>query len=125
MAVIPHTADIVVKDMGTALAFYRRLGLAIPADADHAPQVEVATPGAMTLGFVLEDMVREAVPGWPTPVGQRVTLAFKCDDAAAVDTTYARMDAAGFGLRAPWASPWGQRYAFLRDPDGNRVDLFA
>lgn len=125
MAVIPHTADVVVKDMGAALAFYRLLGLPIAADEDHAVQVEVATPGAMTLGFVLEANVREAVPGWPTPVGQRVTLAFKCDDAAAVDATYATMAAAGFGLRAPWDSPWGQRYAFLRDPDGNRVDLFA
>ena len=125
MAVIPHTADIVVKDMAMSLAFYRQLGLTIPAGEDHAPQVEVVTPGAMTLGFVREDMVREALPGWPTPVGQRVTLAFKCDDAAAVDATYATMDAAGFGMRAPWDAPWGQRYAFLRDPDGNRVDLFA
>jgi hypothetical protein len=29
------------------------------------------------------------------------------------------------GWRDPWDSYWGQRYAFLRDPDGNRVDLFA
>lgn len=125
MAIIPHTADVVVKDMGAALAFYRLLGLTIPAGDDHAPQVEVAVESGWTLGFVLENLVREAVPGWPTPVGQRVTLAFECDDAAAVDSTYATMEAAGFGLRAPWDSPWGQRYAFLCGPDGNRVDLFA
>ena len=36
------------------------------------------------------------------------------------------MTGAGYkGLREPWDSPWGQRYAFLQDPDGNRVDLFA
>jgi uncharacterized glyoxalase superfamily protein PhnB len=29
------------------------------------------------------------------------------------------------GLKAPWDAFWGQRYAFLQDPDGNRVDLFA
>lgn len=125
MAVIPHTADIVVKDMAASLAFYRRLGLDIAADADVADQVQVDTAGGWTLGFVREAMVRAGVPGWAEPVGQRITLAFKCDDAAAVDATYARMDDAGAGFREPWDAPWGQRYAFLRDPDGNRVDLFA
>ena len=26
---------------------------------------------------------------------------------------------------APFDAPWGQRYAMVRDPDGNGVDLFA
>jgi len=25
----------------------------------------------------------------------------------------------------PWDAFWGQRYAIVRDPDGNGVDLFA
>jgi len=36
------------------------------------------------------------------------------------------MTAAGFqGHVEPWDAFWGQRYATLRDPDGNGVDLFA
>ena len=36
------------------------------------------------------------------------------------------MVAAGFdGHKEPWDAVWGQRYATLRDPDGNGVDLFA
>ena len=35
---------VVVSDMATSLAFYRRLGLEIPADSDAAPHVEVALP---------------------------------------------------------------------------------
>ena len=36
------------------------------------------------------------------------------------------MTKAGYvGLKAPWDTNWGQRYAFLQDPDGNRVDLFT
>jgi uncharacterized glyoxalase superfamily protein PhnB len=43
-----------------------------------------------------------------------------------LDAVYDRVTAAGFsGLKAPWDTFWGQRYAFLADPDGNRVDLFA
>ena len=70
--------------------------------------------------------MRQADPAWITPVGRRVTFACRCDTADEVDAVYARMMQAGFvGLRAPWDSPWGQRYAFVQDPDGNRVDLFA
>lgn len=57
-----------------------------------------------------------------TPVGQRVTLACRCDSPTEVDAVYARVTGAGHpGVRAPW----GLRYASLRDPDGNRVDLYA
>jgi hypothetical protein len=39
---------------------------------------------------------------------------------------YAEMVGAGYaGELEPWDAPWGMRYAVLRDPDGNGVDLFA
>ena len=126
MAVTPHTIDIVVADMGRALGFYRTLGLAAPEGQDGEMQVQIVTPGAPTLVLVTEAAVRYNDPDWVTPVGQRVTFSCHCDDVAEVDATYARMVAAGYvGLRAPWDAFWGQRYAFLQDPDGNRVDLFT
>ena len=126
MAVTPHTADIVVKDMGRALAFYRLIGLAIPADADAQGQVEYRAGSALALGFLTEAMMAHSPLGWTPPVGQRVSLAFHCDSPAEVDTVFAAVTAAGHeGPGAPWDAPWGQRYASLRDPDGNRVDLFA
>ena len=126
MTVRPHTIDIVVSDMGRSLAFYRTLGLDAPADKASENQTQIDTPGGTTLGLLTEAMMRQANPAWITPVGQRVTFACRCDSAAEVDAVYARVAAAGYGgLRAPWDSPWGQRYAFLQDPDGNRVDLFA
>jgi uncharacterized glyoxalase superfamily protein PhnB len=55
-----------------------------------------------------------------------VSLAFLCDSPADVDRLYAELVAAGAtGHREPWDAFWGQRYATLRDPDGNGVDLFA
>jgi uncharacterized glyoxalase superfamily protein PhnB len=75
---------------------------------------------------VAEAMMKGHNPHWVDPVGQRVTFACRCDSVAEVDETYAKMTAAGFdGRQDPWDSPWGQRYAMLGDPDGNRVDLFA
>ena len=126
MAVVPHTVDIVVSDMEASLKFYRTLGLAAPEGMAGEDQVQVATPGGTTLGFLTETMMKGHNPHWVQPVGQRVTFACRCDSPEEVDVTYARVTAAGYeGRQEPWDSPWGQRYAMLGDPDGNRVDLFA
>lgn len=126
MAVVPHTIDIVVADMGAALAFYRKLGLAVPEGLEGEPQVQIATPGGATPGFVTEAMMKEVNPFWVQPIGQRVTFSCRCDTPEEVDETYARVTAAGYdGRQAPWDAFWGQRYAMLSDADGNRVDLFA
>jgi catechol 2,3-dioxygenase-like lactoylglutathione lyase family enzyme len=126
MAVVPHTIDIVVANMAASLAFYRDLGLPVPDGQEAAVQVEIATPGGTSIGLLTEAMLRASNPHWITPVGQRVTFACRCDSSAEVDAVYAAMVAGGHtGIREPWDSPWGQRYAFLGDPDGNRVDLFA
>ena len=126
MAVIPHTIDIVVADMKAALAFYRALGLAVPDGGDGEDQVQIATQGGATLGFVTEAMMKEVNPYWQQPVGQRVTFACSCDTPEEVDAVYARVTAAGYeGRQEPWDAFWGQRYAMLSDADGNRVDLFA
>ena len=126
MAVKPHTIDIVVSDMAAALAFYRCLGLDAPGDEAASDQVQIATPGGATIGLVTEAMVRETNPSWVTPVGQRITFSCRCGSPEEVDAVYRRVTAAGYaGLKAPWNAFWGQRYAFLQDPDGNRVDIFA
>ena len=126
MAVVPHTIDIVVADMAASLKFYRTLGLPIPDGQDTQVQVQVATPGGATLGFLTEALMKGHNPHWVQPVGQRVTFACRCDSADEVDATYAHVVGAGYeGRQEPWDSPWGQRYAMLGDPDGNRVDLFA
>ncbi len=65
-------------------------------------------------------------PDWVEPTGQRISLAFKCENAAEVDALYNDLIQRGYqGHKAPWDAFWGQRYAVVVDPDGNHVDLFA
>jgi catechol 2,3-dioxygenase-like lactoylglutathione lyase family enzyme len=118
---------IVVADMAASLAFYRRLGLDLPAGADNEPHVEVTLPSGLRLAWDTEEVVRSFTPGWRPPTGgHRIALAFRCGDAPAVDRGYADLVAAGYeGAVAPFDAPWGQRYAVVHDPDGNAVDLFA
>ncbi|PSL04539.1 glyoxalase/bleomycin resistance protein/dioxygenase superfamily protein [Haloactinopolyspora alba] len=117
---------IVVADMSRSLAFYRALGLDIPAEADNAPHAEANLPGGVRLLFDTEETVRSFDPDWKRPDGAQMGLAFECDGPAEVDKAYADMVDAGYeGHMAPWDAFWGQRYATVHDPDGNGVDFFA
>jgi uncharacterized glyoxalase superfamily protein PhnB len=118
---------LVVADMGRSLAFYRRLGLDLPPDADVQPHVELALPGGLRLAWDTVDTIRSFDPSWSPPKGGHgVGLAFACDSPDEVDRTYAGLVDAGYeGHLPPWDAFWGQRYATIHDPDGHSVDLFA
>ncbi|MFD0968426.1 VOC family protein [Plantactinospora endophytica] len=117
---------LVVADMARSLAFYRKVGLDIPAGADTEPHVEFTLPGGVRLMFDTVETVRSFEPDWSPPGGSQMSLALRCADPAEVDSVYAEMTDAGYqGHLKPWDTPWGQRYAVLRDPDGNGVDLYA
>ncbi|MEV4760946.1 VOC family protein [Micromonospora sp. NPDC049559] len=118
---------LVVADLGRSLAFYRRLGLAIPKGAESAPHVEVELPGGMRLAWDTVETARSLDPAWAPPSGSpRIALAFDCGTPDGVDAVYAELTAAGHpGHLEPWDAPWGQRYAVVHDPDGNGVDLYA
>jgi len=118
---------LVVEDLARSLAFYRSLGLEIPADADSAPHVEVTLPGGLRLAWDPVSTIRSFDPSWSAPTGSaRVALAFLCASPAEVDEVYASLVADGAnGHVEPFDAPWGQRYATVRDPDGNGVDFFA
>ncbi|GAB2912062.1 VOC family protein [Streptomyces mayteni] len=118
---------IVTDDLAASLAFYRRLGLDVPEGAENQPHVEATLPGGLRFAWDTVETIRSFLPDWkPVPGAQRIGIAFRCADAAAVDALYAELTAAGhLGEKAPWDAFWGQRYAVVQDPDGNGVDLFA
>ena len=121
-----QVVGVVVADMARALAFYRLLGLDVPAGADAEPHVEVALPGGLRLAFDTEATIASFHPSWKPGDGGRVGLAFALPDPAAVDAAYAELMAAGYhGELAPFDAFWGMRYATVLDPDGTGVDLFA
>ncbi|WAP58246.1 VOC family protein [Streptomyces sp. S465] len=122
-----NAIGLVVADMAASLAFYRSLGLDLPAEADTQPHAEATLPGGTRLMWDTVETVRSFDPDWTPPAGShRVSLAFLCDSPAEVDKTYRDLVAAGArGEKEPWDAVWGQRYAVVLDPDGNGVDLFA
>jgi uncharacterized glyoxalase superfamily protein PhnB len=117
---------LVVKDMGKSLAFYRMLGMDIPAGAEQEGHVEVTLEGGLRIAWDTLEVVMSFNDHWTEPAGHRMGLAFLCDSPAEVDRVYAEVTRVGYpGVKEPWDAFWGQRYAQVSDPDGNTVDLFA
>jgi catechol 2,3-dioxygenase-like lactoylglutathione lyase family enzyme len=120
---------LVVRDLERSLAFYRRLGLDIPEDADPEGHGHVeATVGGLRIAWDTVETIRSFDPEWTPPSGggNRMALAFRFETPTEVNAAYQELTAAGYeGHKAPWDAFWGQRYAEVRDPDGNTIDLFA
>ena len=111
----PRVLGVVVSDMAASLAFYRRLGLPVPDDADAEPHVEIDLGSGLRLALDTEDTIRSFDPGWTRPTGGAATsLAFGCESPAGVDAAYADLVASGAaGHLPPWDAVWGMRYAVL------------
>jgi uncharacterized glyoxalase superfamily protein PhnB len=107
---------MVVEDMGRSLAFYRQLGLDIPDSADSEGHVEATLPGGLRLAWDTVETMKSFDAEWTPPSG----------GSPDVDALYAELVGGGAtGHLEPWDAFWGQRYAVLKDPDGNDVSLFA
>ena len=117
---------IAVADMKRSLDFYRGLGLEFPEGADDEGHVETVV-GGVRFAWDTVEVMQSFDPGWTPPSGgSRFGFAFLVDSPAEVDSLYAELVGAGAqGHLEPWDAFWGQRYAVLKDPDGNDVSLFA
>jgi uncharacterized glyoxalase superfamily protein PhnB len=112
---------IVSGNVAESLRFYRLVGVEPTYDQDD--HVEAKLASGVRLMWDTEELIRKLEPGWEPPTGQRIALAFLCEN---VDDTFATVTGAGFeGVQEPYDAFWGQRYATVRDPDGNAVHLFA
>ncbi len=127
MAVRFDLIGLVVQDMARSLAFYRQLGLDVPAESDGEGHVEATLPGGLRMAWDTIEVLRSFDEEWTPPSGgHSIGLAFLVDSPAEVDSLYADLTSQGYeGHREPWDAFWGQRYAVILDPDGNSVDLFA
>lgn len=116
---------IVVKDMKKALDFYRVLGFEIPESANEENHVEVEQSG-FRLAFDTQEIANGVYGSWEEPTGHRVELAFLCESNESLNELYTKIIHSGYsGHREPWDAVWGQRYAIVKDPDGNLISLFA
>ena len=114
---------VVSADLHRSVEFYRLLGIPLPeVESDH---VEVAMENGMRFALDSLELIK-SLGHWEPPVGHRMGIGINAETPAGVDETFAKVVAAGFeGMTEPFDAFWGQRYAQVKDPDGNPVDIFA
>lgn len=115
---------IVVSDMKKAIAFYEVLGFSTVGDATEN-YVELNNQG-VRISLNTRAMIAGIYGFEPESEGDKLELAFLCDSVEEVDQTAKRMKEAGYEIfKEPWDAFWGQRYAIVKDLDGNLLSLFA
>lgn len=114
---------VVSSDLQRSVEFYRLVGIPLPdADSDH---VEVELPNGFRFALDSLELMKSLGP-WEEPKGHRMGIGINAGTAAGVDEAFKKIVNAGFaGLTEPFDAFWGQRYAQVKDPDGNPVDLYA
>ncbi len=126
MALELYMVGVIVEDMRRALAFYRRLGVAVPDGAEEHEHVEVQTSG---LTFFLS--TKRANARWdpaatPASGGYRVILEFYLETQEALDAKYEELTGFGYASHcAPYDVTPELRFAMVDDPDGNTILLSA
>ncbi len=123
--------NLVVRDMESTLAFYRKLGLQIPDTAiwrteSGAHHVAISMPNGIDLDFDSAELAKSYNAGWKADGTSRSVIGFSLPTREAVDERYAELIAAGYtGLQPAYDAFWGARYAIVEDPDGNHVGLLS
>ena len=117
---------LVVSNMKRSLEFYRRLGLAIPVDADEKRFVMHRMPSGVTIFFDTVFFPSHDPERRPAPRGSyNIALEFYAGTRAAVDDLFSELTGLGYvGRKAPWKSD-GPYAAIVEDPDGNPILITA
>lgn len=116
---------VVAKDLQKTLDFYKLLGFElkhIGTDGDH---YEAVQENGLRLMIDTEALLMSLGQPAATPASF-ATFAIKFDSPAELDTMANSLKDNGHEIvMGPQDMFWGQRYATIKDPNGNRIDLFA
>jgi uncharacterized glyoxalase superfamily protein PhnB len=122
-----NAIGIVCADIEQSLTFYRMLGVDLPEFSPDKGHYEATIADGFRLMLDSHDVMSQFVDDFvPPTVNEVVGLAVECESPADVDAVWQQLISLGVeSEREPWDAFWGQRYASVKDPDGNNVDLYA
>lgn len=112
----PDYVVLVVEDLDRAVAFWTET-MGLQLDHRSGPYAQFAT-GTTRFGLFERAAMEETLGGVS---GERFEVGFKVNDC---DAVFAELLASGAEpVVAPTDRAWGQRTAYVRDPDGHLVEL--
>ena len=115
---------IACRDVKRSISFYELFDLSFEEFGEgHYEGVTKSGARIMLDSF---DLMKKINPQWQEPERSGITLCFLESSPLEVDKRFKLIVDAGYAIeKEPWDAVWGQRYASVRDPDGNQVDIFA
>lgn len=119
---LPDYVILIVEDLDRTLRFYTEV-LGLSLGHRSGDYVQLAT-GATRLGFYTRDAMAKTLGLSLQPPDQSAPgfeIGFKVPD---VDSAFAELVSKGASsVTPPITRPWGQRTAYIRDPDGHLIEL--
>ena len=113
---------LVVRDMERTIDFYRNI-LGLEISHRSGDYVQMST-GKTRLGFYTKDAMSNTIKMdlvEPPENSFKFEIGFKVDN---VDRVYKKLIDSGVkGAVPPVTRPWGQRTAYIYDPDENLIEL--
>jgi predicted enzyme related to lactoylglutathione lyase len=120
---MPAQLNLVVRDLGASLAFYRLFGWQARVTGPHAT---ISFPDGLDVDFDQHEFARQWNRGTPPVEGGSVVITLRCGTREEVDAVYTRVLDAGYGSRqVPYDAFWGSRFAVVADPDGYQIGLMS
>lgn len=121
-----YMVGVMVKDMGKAVEFYRRLGVDIPEGSENQQFVPIKM-GEMTFFLNTHELNGRWDPAKTEAAGgYRIILEFYLKTRPEVDAKYAEMIGYGYESHvAPYETPFKNYFSMINDPDGNTILISA
>lgn len=117
---------IVTKDIKRSVEFYSLLGIELSEVGGSPEHLEGTCSNGLRLMLDSYELMSKINPDYKGPNAGGAVLAFKQLKPSKVDELFKKMIESKFEpIKTPWDAFWGQRYASVKDPSGNQIDLFA
>lgn len=121
MSIQLSMVGMMVRDMPASLAFYRKLGMEIPAEEDDKPFVLFRMASGVTMFWDTVFANRYDLSRTDPGPGYRNLFEYFYPDDATVDAKYRELVDAGYHGRMAPAQTSGPYAAMVDDPDGNVI----
>jgi lactoylglutathione lyase len=110
-----------VPDVAASLDFYERAFAQRRRLLHESGQYAELETGFTTLAFASHELAAANVPGLSPSAGSSFEVCFVTDDVRKAYAT--SLEAGADAVSEPQTKPWGQEVAYVRDPDGNLIEL--
>jgi uncharacterized glyoxalase superfamily protein PhnB len=116
---------VAAKDLQKTLDFYTLLGFEFKSIGEDGDHYEAMQENGLRLMIDTEKLLISLGQPEVTPASFSL-FALKWETSEELDSITEKIKSAGHEIvMEPQDMFWGQRYATIKDPNGNRIDMFA